>query len=178
MICVTFTGCDWFVVFFLSLFGKQELHYKMLELEFYFHVSIYSTSKSSTRAVPESQLDSNNFISEQRNLCHLESNRASEPVISSDDNTSCVSMHEMAHSFMHYSFIPDSDSVYLDKDSVCVHDKAVRNGIIPFPYDIQCSSYVMRKGLQIIWMRCNNTGKKSCLGSFFYTFFHTITDVQ
>lgn len=84
-------------------------------------------------------------------------------------------MHEMAHSFMHYSIIPDSDSVYLDEDFVCVHYKVVRKEIIPLPYDIQRSSYVMKRGPWIIWM---NTGKKSCLGTFLHTFFHTITGVQ
>lgn len=59
---------------FLSQKDKQDLHYKMLELQFYFQVTNCSTSMS-TSAAPESQLDSNNFISGQRNLCRLESNR-------------------------------------------------------------------------------------------------------
>lgn len=64
---------------------------------------------------------------------------ASEQVISSDDNTSCVSMHEMARSSVHYRFIPDSDSVYLDKGLVSVHDNVVTDGIsVLVTYDIQC----------------------------------------
>lgn len=54
---------------------------------------------------------------------------ASEPVISSDNNTSCVFMHEMARSSMHNRFIPDSDSVYLDKGAVSLHDNVVTDGI-------------------------------------------------
>lgn len=49
-------------------------------------------------------------------------------------------MHEMARSSVHYRFIPDSDSVYLDKGAVSVHDNVVTDGInVWVTYDIQDS---------------------------------------
>lgn len=38
-------------------------------------------------------------------------------------------MHEMACSSVHYRFILDSDSVYLDKGAVSAHDNVVTEGI-------------------------------------------------
>lgn len=39
-------------------------------------------------------------------------------------------MHEMVHSSVHYGLIPtNSDSVYLDKGAVPVHDNVVTDGI-------------------------------------------------
>lgn len=70
---------------------------------------------------------------------------SSEPVISSGDNTSCVSMHEMACSSVHHRFVPDGDSVYLDKGAVSVHDNVVTDGIsVWVTYDIRCSWYETR----------------------------------
>lgn len=46
-------------------------------------------------------------------------------------------MHEMARSSMHNRFIPDSDSVYLDKGAVSLHDNVVTDGInVWVTYDI------------------------------------------
>lgn len=75
-------------------------------------------------------LDPYDFISEKRNLCLLESNRGHLSLSStSDNNTSSVSVHEMACSSMQNRFIPDSDSVYRDKSAVSLHDDVVTDGI-------------------------------------------------
>ena len=53
----------------------------------------------------------------------------SEQVISSHNNSSCVFMQEMGLSSVHKGFIPDSESVYLDKGAVSLHDNVVTDGI-------------------------------------------------
>lgn len=88
--------------------------------------------------------------------------RAFESVISSDNNTSCVFMREKACSSMHNTFTPDSDSVYLAKGAVSLHDNVVTDGInARATHDIHSGRGTWEEGLQTMWRWSHDSGKES-----------------
>lgn len=87
---------------------------------------------------------------------------ASESVISSDNNTSCVFMRETARSPMHNTFTPDSDSVYLAKGAVSLHDNVVTDGInARATHDIHSGHDTWEQGPQTMWRWSHDSGKES-----------------
>lgn len=86
----------------------------------------------------------------------------SESVISPDNNTSCVFMRETACSSMHNTFTPDSDSVYLAKGAVSLHDNVVTDGInARATHDIHSGRGTWKEGPQTMWRWSHDSGKES-----------------
>lgn len=123
-------------------------------------VSVHLDARWSTTWLQQLQSDQKIFLSFGINQ------RASKPVISSDDNTCCISAHVMDHSPVFYRFIPDTDSVYLAEAWVPLHDYVVTERIsVWVTLDIQCL-LCMWGGLQIISFTSAWPGRACCFYSY------------